>query len=81
MSFEEFEDCFVWRCEKCRLEAVFPPGNFWACVAELKARRWSFTRDDESRVWTHYCWKCRNAVAAEIMNMTFPPRRRATEVK
>jgi hypothetical protein len=75
MSFEEHEDCFIWRCEKCRLEAVFPPGNFWGAVAELKARRWSLSRDDESGVWTHYCWKCRNAVAAEIMNMTIPARR------
>jgi hypothetical protein len=77
MSFEEHDDCFIWLCEK----SVFPPGNFWACVAELKSRRWSFTRDDENGVWTHYCWKCRNAVEAEILNMTIPARRRGTEVK
>ena len=52
MSFEEHEGCFVWRCDKCRIEAVFPPGNFWAALAELKSRGWQITRLDD---WVHRC--------------------------
>ena len=74
MSFFEFEDAFVWQCDKCPHEAVFPPGNFWGCVAELKSRGWSFWRNDEGE-WSHSCSSCRKT-AAEILNMTFPPRRK-----
>ena len=72
MSFEEHEGCFVWRCDKCRIEAVFPPGNFWAALAELKSRGWQITRLDD---WVHRCAKCKKIVEAEILNMTFPVRR------
>ena len=81
MTFREYDDCFLWYCDKCHHQAVFPPGNFWSCVAELKARRWEFIRDDEARDWSHRCPECRKIVEAEILNMTFPVRRRATEVK
>jgi hypothetical protein len=73
VSFEEFEDCFVWRCDRCRQEAVFPPGNFWTALAELKSRGWQITRLDD---WVHRCAKCKKIVEAEIMNMTFPMRRK-----
>ena len=79
MTFREYDDAFIWQCDKCRIEAVFPPNDFYARVAELKARGWSFVRDDESRVWSHRCWKCRETEAAEILNMTIPPRRRVSE--
>ena len=60
MSFEEYSDCFIWRCngKDCRKEVVFPPDNFRDCVAELKYRRWSFYRDEETGDWRHYCAYC-----------------------
>jgi hypothetical protein len=35
MSFFEYDDCFVWRCngEDCAKQVVFPPTDFWDCVA------------------------------------------------
>ena len=72
MSFLEHEDCFVWRCDRCRLEAAFPPSNFWSALSELKARGWQITRLDD---WVHHCAKCKKIVEAEILNMTFPVRR------
>jgi hypothetical protein len=72
MSFEEFPDCFIWQCDRCHLEAVFPRGNFWSALAELKGRGWQITRLDD---WVHRCAKCKKIVEAEILNMTFPVRR------
>jgi hypothetical protein len=62
MSFEEFSDCFVWRCNGgCGKEVIFPPSDFFDRVAELRARGWSFHCDDEDgRTWTHYCQRCQD---------------------
>jgi hypothetical protein len=59
MSFEEHNDCFIWRCngKDCRNEVIFPPTDFWGCVAELKSRQWSFYREDDGD-WSHYCGRC-----------------------
>ena len=38
MAFEEFSDCFVWSCDQCSQQAVFPPGDFWSALTELKGR-------------------------------------------
>jgi hypothetical protein len=40
MSFEEYSDCFVWRCngKDCGKEVFFKPHDFMGCVAELRAR-------------------------------------------
>jgi hypothetical protein len=74
VSFEEFDDCFVWQCDRCGLKATFPPGNFWGAVAELKARRWLFERDQDG--WGHTCARCKKTMAAEILEM--PVVRKAT---
>jgi hypothetical protein len=66
MGFSEHEDCFVWQCDKCGHSAVFPLDDFWGAVAELKARRWEFSRDGED--WYHTCQKCRRT-AAQILDM------------
>ena len=61
MSFDEFEDAFVWRCDGCGLSAEFergPPGTFRACVDELKSRGWRISRDRYSD-WDHRCAKCK----------------------
>ena len=60
MSFEEHNDCLIWRCngKDCRKEVIFKPHDFMGCVAELRARGWSFHCDDEDRTWTHYCQRC-----------------------
>jgi hypothetical protein len=62
MSFEEHPDCFIWRCngKDCSKEVLFKPHDFMGCVAELRARGWSFhLNDDEGqRDWTHYCAYC-----------------------
>jgi hypothetical protein len=61
MSFEEYEDAYVWQCEKCGLTAEFPRHDFYACVAELKCRGWQSSRDDpdEGWQWHHKCKRCR----------------------
>jgi hypothetical protein len=69
MSFEEHPDCFIWRCDKCGHEAVFPPNDFWDCVAELKARRWGFSPPQGGDDWSHYCGRCRKPLA-EVLKMT-----------
>jgi hypothetical protein len=56
MSFSEYEDCFVWTCDKCGLAAEFPATSFWNALGELKGRGWRIGRDDEG--WTHHCGKC-----------------------
>jgi len=62
VSFAEHSDCFIWRCDgaDCEKEVLFKPHDFMACVAELRARGWSFhlNDDDGQRDWTHYCAYC-----------------------
>jgi len=60
MSFSEYEDAFVWRCngKDCPKGVIFKPHDFMGCVAELRARGWRFYCDDEDRTWTHYCQRC-----------------------
>ena len=53
MAFEEFSDCFVWSCDQCDQQAVFPPGDFWSALAELKARGWFIYRDRDDNEWAH----------------------------
>jgi hypothetical protein len=69
MAFEEYPDAYVWRCEKCDLTAEFPRHDFYACVAELHARGWQFSRDDpdEGWQWHHKCKRCR-PTADEILD-------------
>jgi hypothetical protein len=52
MSFEEYDECFLWRCDECGHEVAFKPHDFFACVAELKARGWGFAREPEG--WRHW---------------------------
>jgi hypothetical protein len=66
MSFDEYEDCLVWRCDRCNQKAVFPPNSFWDGLAEIKSRGWEIDRDEDG--WTHICKKCRKT-GAEIMSM------------
>ena len=69
MSFDEYDDSFVWRCDDCRLTVEFPTGDFYACLGELKARGWRMTRDDRDRVWSHKCGKCvRKAAEVSILD-------------
>lgn len=63
MSFEDREDCFLWRCDGkgCDRFVAFKPHDFYACVAELKAREWSFSPPDygpDGGDWEHYCQRC-----------------------
>ena len=63
MSFSEYDDAFVWRCngKDCTKEVFFRPSDFFGCVAELRARGWSFHCDEENgRTWTHYCAYCQH---------------------
>jgi hypothetical protein len=68
MSFEEYEDCFVWQCDDCSLRAEFPPGDFWGALAELKARGWRIWREEDG--WTHRCARCKKT-GAEILATPF----------
>jgi hypothetical protein len=65
MSFEEWSDCFIWRCDKCGHEVVFKPHDFWGCVAELKSRGWGFSREDgeDGYSWSHSCPRHRKTLA------------------
>ena len=72
MSFEEYEDSFVWKCDFCGRSAEFPPDDFWSALAELKSRGWRISREDDG--WTHRCSRCRKS-AAELLDM--PLKRRA----
>ena len=76
MSFEEHSDCFIWRCDGCRLEAVFPPGNFWDALAQLKARGWQITRLDD---WVHRCGQCKKKSEEKILSMPIMGKRRVSE--
>src|SRR5262249_13056828 len=66
MSFIELETAFAWRCDTpdCERIAAFKPHDFFGCVAELRARGWSFHldedtgREDSGRTWRHYCQRC-----------------------
>jgi predicted RNA-binding Zn-ribbon protein involved in translation (DUF1610 family) len=66
MSFEEFDDAFVWRCDECKQSAIFPPGDFWRALAELKSRGWRIDRGQDG--WGHYCPRCKKS-GAEILSM------------
>jgi hypothetical protein len=57
--FSEFEDCFVWTCDKCGFAAEFPATSFWGALGELKGRGWRVMRDDGG--WTHHCQRCAQA--------------------
>ena len=59
MSFEDWEDCFIWRCDgkDCRKEVIFAPTDFWGCVAEMKSGGWRFYRHDDGD-WHHFCQRC-----------------------
>ena len=59
--FEEYDDCFVWRCNTCGKTAEFPPGDFWGALAELKSRGWKVSRGPDD--WEHYCGACRKKMA------------------
>jgi hypothetical protein len=54
--FYDLDDSFVWECEQCGKQAMFKPHDFYACVAELRARQWSFHHDGEG--WRHTCGYC-----------------------
>jgi hypothetical protein len=66
MSFDEYDDCFVWRCDRCGHCAEFPPGDFWRALRELKSRGWLIERDDDG--WSHTCKRCRKS-SAELLSM------------
>jgi hypothetical protein len=73
MSFFEYSDCFIWRCDgnSCPKEVIFKPHDFMGCVAELKSRGWSFYRDDDGD-WSHYCQRCQHKhQQTNIMDRTF----------
>ena len=71
MSFEEHSDCFIWRCNKCGKEIIFKPQDFMGCVAELKARGWSFHLNDD-RTWDHTCAYCNyKHRQTDLMNRRF----------
>ena len=67
MSFDEYDDCFVWACDRCRTKAILPPGDFWGAVAELKGRGWLLERDENG--WGHTCARCRKTMGVEILSM------------
>jgi hypothetical protein len=58
MSFEEFDDCFLWICDDCGKQVAFKPRHFSDCVDELKERGWGFSREPEG--WRHSCAFCRH---------------------
>jgi hypothetical protein len=73
MAFEEFEDCFVWRCDTCAKSAIFPPDDFWRALRELKSRGWLVERWENE--WAHTCAKCRKS-SAEILDRPVRPLKR-----
>ena len=68
MSFEEYPEAFLWRCDNCGYEVAFKPHDFWACVAELKARRWGFSPPHDGDDWGHTCGRCRKT-SAQVLAM------------
>jgi hypothetical protein len=67
--FIEYDHAFIWECEACTHKAVFPPHNFYDCVAELKQRGWQFSHDEEG--WHHSCPRHRRSLK-EWMNEEVP---------
>jgi hypothetical protein len=63
----EYDDCFIWKCDGCPHEAVFPVHDFWSALAQLKARGWQITRDEDG--WDHRCPKCKRERSASILDM------------
>ena len=78
MSFEEYDDAFVWRCDGgCGLTAEFPPRNFYACKDEIKARGWRITRDGVDGAWSHMCARCvKKEAAGAVVNILGRPIKR-----
>jgi hypothetical protein len=73
MSFEEYNDCFIWSCDEkgCDRLVAFKPNNFFACVDELKAMGWSFIHHDDGD-WSHSCGNCnRKRRRTNIMDRSF----------
>src|SRR6478672_3683971 len=71
MSFDEYEDAFVWKCNGCGLTVEFAPGNFRGCVDELKSRGWRFIRDHgdpEGGGWSHKCGRCSRKSEASMLD-------------
>lgn len=63
MSFSEYDDAFVWRCDGgCGRSVHYAPDNFWGALADLKSRGWLIRRDDDG--WGHLCRKCRKSEAS-----------------
>jgi hypothetical protein len=75
MSFNEYEDCFVWACDgdNCERRAMFPPDSFWSALRELKSRGWLVDRGKDG--WWHYCPRCRKT-GAEVLAMPVIPKAR-----
>jgi hypothetical protein len=65
--FAEYPDAFIWRCDHCPNEAIFPPDDFWGALGQLKSRGWQITRDDDG--WSHACAKCQRERSAKILDM------------
>lgn len=71
MSFAEFPEAFIWTCDECGYEVWFKPRNFFACVEELKARRWGFSPPQGDEDWGHTCGRCcHKHRQTSIMNQT-----------
>ncbi|MGA7634796.1 MAG: hypothetical protein WCB11_28860 [Terriglobales bacterium] len=73
MSMDEYEDCFVFRCDGCGLTAQFQrggPGSFMACVGEIKDRGWRIGRDQYGD-WDHRCGRCKAKASADLLNKPF----------
>ena len=70
MSFSEYEECFIWRCDDCGLEAEFAPRDFMTCWGELRARGWHAKREQagDEVDWSHKCARCERKAVAELMN-------------
>jgi hypothetical protein len=68
MTFSEYSDCFVWVCNDCGLEAVFPPDDFWHRKNELSARGWRFTRHERDG-WLHQCGACARKEATAAVSV------------
>jgi hypothetical protein len=78
MSFIELETSFVWQCNNCPKQVIFPPSDFYGQVDELKARGWSFHLNDDGS-WDHTCGYCNyKHRQTSIMDRTFS---RPREVK
>ncbi len=73
MSMDEYEDCFVFRCDGCGLTAEFQrggSGSFMACVGEIKDRGWRIGRDQYGD-WDHRCGRCKAKASDDLLNKPF----------